>query len=77
MEVRLVGSVDGLGPRLSDIVQIETQGQNWLRYRTSSPETVNPRLLQRLASLDKQVVTLSQVPRTLEEVYLRVMEEDS
>jgi len=77
MEVRLVGSVDGLSPRVADIVDVEAQGKDWLRYRTGEPETVNPRLLRRLAALGRQVVTLGQVPRTLEDVYLRVMEEPS
>lgn len=77
MEVRLIGSVDGLSPRLTDIVEIEAQGDNWLRYRTAEPEEVNPRLLRRLAALGRQVVTLGQVPRTLEDVYMRVVEEPS
>jgi len=77
MEVRLVGSVDGLASHLSDIVEIEAEGENWLRYRVLDPVEVNPRLLRRLAALGRQVVTLGQVPRTLEEVYLRVVEETS
>ena len=75
MEVRLVGSVDGLAPRLADIVEIEAAGENWLRYCAPDPIEVNPRVLQRLAALDRQVVMLSEVPRTLEEVYLRVVGE--
>jgi ABC-2 type transport system ATP-binding protein len=75
MEVRLVGSVDGLAPRLADIVEIEAAGENWLRYCAPDPVEVNPRVLQRLAALDRQVVMLSEVPRTLEEVYLRVVGE--
>jgi ABC-2 type transport system ATP-binding protein len=75
MEVRLVGSVDGLAPRLADIVEIEAVGDDWLRYCAPDPVEVNPRVLRRLAALGRQVVTLSEVPRTLEEVYLRVVEE--
>jgi ABC-2 type transport system ATP-binding protein len=77
MKVRLVGSVDGLSPRLADIVEVEAHGKDWLSYRTADPRGVNPRLLQRLAELDREVVTLSEVPRTLEDVYLRVVEEPS
>lgn len=75
MEVRLIGSVDGLSPRLADIVEIETWGENWLRYRPLDPVEANPRLLRRLAALGRQVVTLCEVPRTLEDVYLQVVEE--
>ncbi len=77
MEVRLIGSADDLASRLADIVEIEAQGQDWLRYRATDSTEVNPRLLRRLAGLGRQVVTLSEVPRTLEDVYLRVVEEPS
>ncbi|UCC63569.1 MAG: ABC transporter ATP-binding protein [Anaerolineae bacterium] len=77
MEVRLTGSEDGLAPRLADIVQVEAQGEGWFCYRTTDPTDVNPRLLRRLAALGQQVVTISEVPRTLEDVYLQVVEEPS
>jgi len=77
IEVRVVDSVDGLAPRLADIVEVEAQGENWLRYRTGKPTDVNPRLLRRLAALGRQVVTISEVPRTLEDIYLQVVEEPS
>ncbi|MFZ5917629.1 MAG: ATP-binding cassette domain-containing protein [Chloroflexota bacterium] len=77
MEVRLVGSADGLVSRLADIVAVEAQREDRLRYRAPHPEEINPRVLRRLAALNCQVVTLSEVPRTLEEVYLQVVEESS
>ena len=77
MKVKLIGSVDGLSPRLTDIIEIEAQGKDWLSYRTANPAEVNPRLLRRLAALGRQVVTIGEVPRTLEDVYLRVVEKPS
>jgi ABC-2 type transport system ATP-binding protein len=77
MKVRLIGSVDGLSSRLTDIIEIEAQGKDWLSYRTANPAEVNPRLLRRLAALGRQVVTISEAPRTLEDVYLRVVEKPS
>ena len=77
MKVRLIGSVDGLSSRLTDIIEIEAQGEDWLSYRTANPAEVNPRLLRRLAALGRQVVTIGEVPRTLEDVYLRVVEKPS
>lgn len=77
MKVRLIGSVDGLSSRLTDIIEIEAQGKDWLSYRTANPAEVNPRLLRRLAALGRQVVTIGEVPRTLEDVYLRVVEKPS
>jgi hypothetical protein len=60
---------------LEDLVTVEACGDTWLRYRTADPERVNPRLLQQLAGRGAPVVTLSEVPRSLEEVYLRIVNE--
>jgi len=74
MELRLAQPVDGVVDMISDIVQVETQGEDWVRYVAIRPRQVNPRLLHALAAHQVEVVTLSQVPRSLEEVYLRVVE---
>ncbi len=78
LEVRLAEALDGrFGPAdLSDLVEIESRGEDWFRYRTPSPQMTNPALLARLAGLDAQVLTLSQVPRSLEEVYLQIVESE-
>jgi ABC-2 type transport system ATP-binding protein len=76
LEVRLAHSLDGFLSELTDLVQVEDQGDDWFRYRTSSPETTNPVLLARLAGLDARVLTLSQVSRSMEEVYLRIVESE-
>jgi ABC-2 type transport system ATP-binding protein len=76
LEVRLAHSLDGYLSELTDLVQVEAQGNDWFRYRTPSPETTNPALLARLAGLDAQVLTLSEVSRSVEEVYLRIVESE-
>ncbi len=75
LELRLTEPLDGLLPDVEDLVSVEDHGDNWLRYRTREPELVNPRLLQQLAERGTQVLTLSEVPRSLEEVYLRIVNE--
>jgi len=75
MELRLAQSVDGVVKLISDLVKIETQGTDWLRYSTPDPQGTNPLLLQKLAARGVGVVTLSKVTRSLEDVYLRVVEE--
>jgi ABC-2 type transport system ATP-binding protein len=77
LEVQLAGALDGCLPALRDLVQIETWGDTWFRYRTEEPRTTNPALLARLAGMDAQVLTLSQVPQSLEEVYLRIVESEA
>jgi ABC-2 type transport system ATP-binding protein len=76
LEMRLAHSLDGhvRVSVLSDLIQVETQGDTWFRYRTPTPETTNPALVARLIGMDAKVLTLSEVPRSLEEVYLRIVE---
>ncbi|MCX7683427.1 MAG: ABC transporter ATP-binding protein [Anaerolineae bacterium] len=75
MELRLACSVDGVLGLVSNMVKVDEYGDQWLRYTTTDPQNTNPPLLQILASHRIPVLTLSEVPRSLEEVYLRVIEE--
>ena len=75
MEVRLNAPLDGLLPDLTQRVEVVEQGDVWLRYRTDDPAAENPRLLRWLADRGAGVVTLSEVTRSLEDVYLRVVAE--
>jgi len=76
MELRLAQPTDGIVKLVSDLVTVEEQGQDWLRYSTSDPHETNPLLLQKLTSHRLRVVTLSEMPRSLEDVYLQVVEEE-
>ena len=74
MELRLAQPTDGVVKLVSGLVTVEDQGENWLRYSTGDPQGTNPALLQTLAAHGLGVVTLSEVSRSLEDVYLRVVE---
>lgn len=74
MEIRMAGPLNGLVPALSRHVKVIDYGQDWVRFTVSNPAEDNPRLLNELARQDVPVVTLSEVPRSLEEVYLRIVE---
>jgi ABC-2 type transport system ATP-binding protein len=76
LEVRLAHSLDGYLGDLADLIQVESWGDDWFRYRTPLPETTNPALLARLAGLDAKVLTLSPVPRSMEDVYLQIIESE-
>jgi ABC-2 type transport system ATP-binding protein len=76
LEVRLAHSLDGYLSAVDGLVDVEAWGDSWFRYRTPSPETTNPALLARLAGMDAQVMTLSEIPQSLEEVYLRIVESE-
>jgi len=73
MELRLTQLANGLTSELSEQVNVEAAGETWLRYRTADPASDNPRLLRWLAERNVDVLTLSEVPRRLEDVYLNVV----
>jgi ABC-2 type transport system ATP-binding protein len=75
LELRLATPLNGVVEDLAGLVEIESMGHNWLRYRTPEPLAVNPQVVRRLADNGVQVVTLSEVPQSLEDVYLRVVGE--
>ncbi len=76
MELRLRLPLNGLKEEIGDLVEVVEAGDRWLRYQVADPETTNPALLRRLASLGIDVVTLSPLQESLETVYLRIVEED-
>jgi ABC-2 type transport system ATP-binding protein len=77
LKLRLAGSVNGTADLIRDLVDVEEQGEDWIRYRTDRLDEVNPTILDRLARAGHKVVTLSEVQRSLEEVYLQVVEKTS
>jgi ABC-2 type transport system ATP-binding protein len=74
MELRFSGSIDGAVHYLPEGATLDATGEDWLRYRVSDPVEVNPRVLAAMAEAGLDVVTLSDVGRSLEEVYLQVVE---
>jgi len=73
-EVELVRPLPQPLPVLNGYLQIESCNEKSLRYYTDEPHLANPFLLQRLHEIGAQVLTLRQVPRSLEEVYLKLVE---
>lgn len=61
-------------PLFNGHLQIESQGELSFRYYAAQPEMANPMLLRRLQEIGAEVLTLSQVPRSLEEVYLKLVQ---
>lgn len=74
MEIRMAGPLNGLVSQLADQINVVEYGEDWIRYTVSNPAQFNPWLLSQLAQQQIPVVTLSEVPRSLEEVYLRIVE---
>jgi ABC-2 type transport system ATP-binding protein len=76
MELRVNGEVNGLHVDLSPMVEVGNYGINWLQYRTPDPYKTNPQILAKCLELGVEVVMLSQLTKTLEDIYLQVVEED-
>jgi ABC-2 type transport system ATP-binding protein len=75
MEVRFAQPMNGTLAALRERLDVESHGDTWLRYWSHNPIDDNPRLLHWLSEQNVDVVTLSEVSRSLEEVYLRVVEQ--
>lgn len=73
-ELRLARPLGGAWPHLNGHLQVEAMDETFLRYRTTVPETANPLLLNRLHELDADVLALNEVPRSLEDLYLKLVE---
>ena len=76
MELSVNGELNGLAKEISDMVTVQDSGRDWLRYRVADPQSTNPALLRRVAGLGVEVVTLSPVSQTLEDIYLEVVKAD-
>lgn len=76
MEVKFTHSLNGATASLQGMVEITATGPDWLRYRTNTPHATNPAVLQKLLTDGAEVITLSEVQRSLEAVYLQIVAED-
>ncbi len=72
-EVRFNADLNGSVPELPEQVRLTHRGQNWLRYQTEQPQQINPVLLSQLLANGFPVVSLQEVSRSLEQVYLQAI----
>jgi len=73
MELRAAGPLDGALRNLPADLKIVASGPDWVRYQAGAPAQANPRVLAAMAMAGVPVVTLSEVGRSLEAVYLKVV----
>ena len=72
-EIKLAVHLNGARPALPESVTPTSSGADWLRYQTDDPLKDNPLVLKRLYEQDLPVVSLQEVPRSLEQVYLQAI----
>ncbi len=75
LELRVASELNGVVKELTGLVEVESHGPNWLRFRTAEPQRTNPKVVRYLAGQGVEMVTLSEIPQSLEDVYLRVVGE--
>jgi ABC-2 type transport system ATP-binding protein len=76
MEIRFAAPVNGHAKDIGALAEVIATGENWVRYRTDSPHTTNPAVLRTMIAAGADVVTLSPLQKTLEDVYLQIVTED-
>ncbi|MBZ0304498.1 MAG: ABC transporter ATP-binding protein [Anaerolineae bacterium] len=76
MRLQMTGYLNGIGDELREVVEIKAIGDDWLEYVAPQPKEINPIVLKRVMDSGGSILTLSQASRTLEDVYLKIVEED-
>jgi ABC-2 type transport system ATP-binding protein len=76
IEVRVDQHLNGEVKELGDFVAIEWVGENGIRYCTPTPEKDNPLLVRRLGELGLGIISVQEVTQSLEDVYLRVVDDE-
>ncbi|HEX8681056.1 MAG TPA: ABC transporter ATP-binding protein [Ardenticatenaceae bacterium] len=75
MEVRTAEPLNGALDELRGLVSVVAGGDCWFHFEAENPALTHPRLLRRLDALGHSVLALSEVPRSLETLYLRILEQ--
>ena len=73
MELCAAGPLDGALRTLPADLKVVASGPDWVRYQAGAPAEANPRVLAAMATAGVPVITLSEVGRSLEAVYLNVV----
>jgi ABC-2 type transport system ATP-binding protein len=72
-DLAIAGAWTWNGSLLPDGVKLIEQRPNGIRFQTDDPRSINPLIIQRLMKAGAEIVTLQEVPRDLEKVYLQAM----
>jgi len=72
-ELRLGTNIDSMNINFPASITITGQGSDWLQYQTADPSNANPLVIQTMVTHNIPVLGLSEVPRSLENVYLQAI----
>lgn len=74
-EVRLAQGWDSSGLILPEGVTLSGRADDWMRFRVEQPRESNPALVRELSARNAPILSVQESPRSLEQVYLKVMAE--
>lgn len=74
-QVQLARPLDAPWPYMNGQLTIESQSELGMSYRAKAPEIANPLLLHALHEAGASVLSVSEVPQSLEQVYLKLVEQ--
>ncbi len=72
-ELRLAQQLNGFSPELPHNARLTDSGPDWIRYQAGNPQQINPAVLRYFLEQEMPVVSLQEVPRNLEQVYMQAM----
>lgn len=72
-ELRLAHPLDPWTPNLPAPLTLTAQGEDWIRFRSPHPQVNNPQVLNSLIGQGLEVLSLQEVARNLEQVYLQAV----
>lgn len=75
MEMRVATPLDGAINAMPPGVRMLSNGEQWIRYEAENPDITNPTVIRAMLEAGVPIVTLSEVERSLEDVYLQVVKE--
>lgn len=73
-ELRLARPLQTPWPYLDGQLRVASSDDWLLRYHTETPKSTNPLLLRRLQEIGADVLTIHESPRSLEDVYLKLVQ---
>lgn len=76
-ELRFANDLNGWTPQgLPEGVQFQENGQNWIRFKITTPQEANPLLLRQMLDQQFQVISFQEVSHSLEKAYLETVNKD-
>lgn len=74
MELRVASALDGALDLMPEGVRTLATGVDWIRYEVEDPDRINPIVIRTMIEAGIPIITLAEVERSLEDLYLRVVE---